>query len=153
MRENYNKRFADLLRVFGEDFDRHVTEDPDFSARIPPKAHIIIQLEVPENIDLRLRREVELFNQWAMDLALKQSEPEEEMIVVVSRFDRKDRLPVVIEKDDEVFIAYCPGVGGVYEEAATKEEAIQNAYEAACAILEARGENGRVNYYETGGNS
>jgi len=90
MSEDYNKRFADLLRVLGEDFDRHVIEDPDFSARIPPKAHIIIQLEVPENVDLRLRREVELFNRWARDLALKQFEPEEEVVVVISRFDRKD---------------------------------------------------------------
>jgi len=81
--EHYNKRFADLLRVLGEDFDRHVIEDPDFSARIPPKAHIIIQLEVPGSVNPKLRREVELFNQWARDLALKQLEPEEKIVEVV----------------------------------------------------------------------
>lgn len=37
-------------------------------------------------------------------------------------------------------MAYAPGVGGVYEEGATKEEAISNAYEAACAIFETRSE-------------
>ena len=81
--EHYSKRFADLLRVLGEDFDRHVIEDPDFSARIPPKAHIIIQLEVPGSVNPKLRREVELFNQWARDLALKQLEPEEKIVEVV----------------------------------------------------------------------
>lgn len=35
-------------------------------------------------------------------------------------------------------MACAPGVGGVYEEGATKEEAASNAYEAACAILETR---------------
>jgi len=69
--------------VLGEDFDRHVIEDPDFSARIPPKAHIIIQLEVPGSVNPKLRREVELFNQWARDLALKQLEPEEKIVEVV----------------------------------------------------------------------
>jgi len=81
--EHYSKRFADLLRVLGEDFDRLVIEDPDFSARIPPKAHIIIQLEIPESSNPRLCREVELFNRWARDLALKQLEPEEKIVEAV----------------------------------------------------------------------
>lgn len=48
---------------------------------------------------------------------------------------------VVVTEGEDGFVAYAPGVGGVYEEGATREEAIKNAYEAACAILEARVEN------------
>jgi len=82
--EHYSKRFTDLFHVLGEEFDRHVIEDPDFfSACIPPKAHTIVQLEVPESVNLRLRREVSLFNQWARDLVLKQSEP----VVAVFKVD------------------------------------------------------------------
>jgi len=45
---------------------------------------------------------------------------------------------VTVEKGDVGYIAFAPGVGGVYEEGATIDEAKANAYEAACAILEAR---------------
>jgi len=45
---------------------------------------------------------------------------------------------VTVEKGEFGYIAYAPGVGGVYEEGKTRNEAISNAYEAACAILEAR---------------
>jgi len=109
MNKHYNKRFADLLRVLGKDFDRHVIEDPDFSARIPPKAHIIIQLEVPENVDLRLRREVELFNRWAMDLALKQSEPGEKIVVAVRRL-----APLVALASDNLNPTFLEQARGEY---------------------------------------
>lgn len=45
---------------------------------------------------------------------------------------------VVLEKGESGYVAYVPGVGGVYEEGETPEEAKANAYEAACAILETR---------------
>ncbi|MBI2832520.1 MAG: type II toxin-antitoxin system HicB family antitoxin [Chloroflexi bacterium] len=45
---------------------------------------------------------------------------------------------VIAEKVDSGYVAYAPGVGGVYEEGKTRSEAISNAYEAACAILEVR---------------
>ena len=45
---------------------------------------------------------------------------------------------VVAEKGEKGWVAYAPGVGGVYEEGATRAEAIANAYEAACAILDIR---------------
>jgi len=45
---------------------------------------------------------------------------------------------IIHEKGGSGYVAYAPGVGGIYEEGETKEEAISNAYEAACAILETR---------------
>ncbi len=45
---------------------------------------------------------------------------------------------ITLEKGEWGFVAYAPGVGGVYEEGATREEAISNAYEASCAIFETR---------------
>ncbi|HNS33293.1 MAG TPA: type II toxin-antitoxin system HicB family antitoxin [bacterium] len=45
---------------------------------------------------------------------------------------------IMVRKGECGYIAYAPGVGGVYEEGETKEEAKKNAYEAACAILETR---------------
>lgn len=49
---------------------------------------------------------------------------------------------ILTKKGERGYIAMCPGVGGVYEEGATKQEALQNAYEAACAIFAARRERG-----------
>lgn len=49
---------------------------------------------------------------------------------------------VVVNEGESGFVAYAPGVGGIYEEGATREEAIRNAYEAACAIIETRVEKG-----------
>jgi predicted RNase H-like HicB family nuclease len=45
---------------------------------------------------------------------------------------------IIIEKGDNGYMAFAPGVGGVYEEGATEDEARTNAYEAACAILSVR---------------
>jgi len=45
---------------------------------------------------------------------------------------------ITFEKGEWGYVAYAPGVGGVYEEGATKEEAMANAYESACALLETR---------------
>jgi len=45
---------------------------------------------------------------------------------------------VVSQKAENTWVAYCPGVGGIYEEGSTRDEAIENAYSAACAILNAR---------------
>lgn len=45
---------------------------------------------------------------------------------------------ITVEKGELGHMSYAPGVGGVYEEGATIEEATSNAYEAACAIFEAR---------------
>ena len=47
---------------------------------------------------------------------------------------------IMIKEGESGYVAYAPGVGGVYEEGATPEEAEANAYEAACAILETRWE-------------
>ena len=45
---------------------------------------------------------------------------------------------VMPEKTQFGYVAYAPGIGGVYEEGKTKKEAIMNAYESACAIIEVR---------------
>ena len=49
---------------------------------------------------------------------------------------------IISHEAENTWVAYCPGVGGVYEEGDTEEEATENAYAAACAILEARAEMG-----------
>ena len=38
---------------------------------------------------------------------------------------------IIIEKGEDGYMSYAPGVGGVYEEGATKEEAITKALPAA----------------------
>jgi len=45
---------------------------------------------------------------------------------------------VEIKETDVGYTATAPGVGGVYEEGETRDEAIANAYKSACVILEAR---------------
>lgn len=45
---------------------------------------------------------------------------------------------ILSEKGEIGYMAYAPGVGGVYEEGKTLEEARNNAYEAACAIIDTR---------------
>jgi len=45
---------------------------------------------------------------------------------------------IVLEESEWGYVAYAPGAGGVYEEGETQEEAVSNAYEAACAIFETR---------------
>ena len=52
---------------------------------------------------------------------------------------------IIIEEDHGVFVAYCPDTGGIYEEGATREEAMENAYEALSAILEARAKTKGIN--------
>jgi predicted RNase H-like HicB family nuclease len=49
---------------------------------------------------------------------------------------------VVSHKAENTWVAYCPGVGGIYEEGKTQDEAIGNAYSAACAIFDARSARG-----------
>jgi predicted RNase H-like HicB family nuclease len=45
---------------------------------------------------------------------------------------------IIAERREGGFVAYAPGVGGVYEEGNTEREAIENAYIASCAIFETR---------------
>jgi len=59
----------------------------------------------------------------------------------------KDRIygycfRILVKKAEHGYVAYAPGVGGVYEEGTSVEEARDNAFEAACAILETRFEQG-----------
>jgi len=48
---------------------------------------------------------------------------------------------VVCQRAENTWVAYCPGVGGVYEEGESHQSAIENAYSAARAILNARALN------------
>ena len=45
---------------------------------------------------------------------------------------------IVAEKAEKGYIAYCPGIHGVYEEARYQRDAIRLAYKSACSILEVR---------------
>jgi predicted RNase H-like HicB family nuclease len=49
---------------------------------------------------------------------------------------------VISQKAENSWVAFCPGVGGVYEEGHTQDEAISNAYSAACSVFEARAAKG-----------
>ena len=48
---------------------------------------------------------------------------------------------IEVEEGELGYVAHAPGVGGVYEEGTTPDDAAANAYEAACAILKARMEH------------
>jgi hypothetical protein len=79
-------------------------------------------------------------------LAVRQSERSTARIaerLIPSRFRssttcRGTSSAVLVRKAESGYVAYCPGVGGVYEEGATREEAFEHACVAACAIFEAR---------------
>ena len=45
---------------------------------------------------------------------------------------------IEVEEGELGYVAHAPGVGGVYEEGTTRDDAAANAYEAAYAILKAR---------------
>lgn len=45
---------------------------------------------------------------------------------------------IIVENDESGYRAYAPGVGGIYEEGETIEEAKSNAYDSACAVLALR---------------
>lgn len=51
---------------------------------------------------------------------------------------------IAIEKSDDVFVAYCPGIGGVFEEAGTPDEAVRLAAESAVQTIDARRASGTL---------
>lgn len=51
---------------------------------------------------------------------------------------------IAVEKDNDVFVAYCPGIGGVFEEAGTQDEAVRMAAESAVQTIEARRVSGTL---------
>lgn len=51
---------------------------------------------------------------------------------------------IAVEKSDDVFVAYCPGIGGVFEEAGTPDEAVRLAAESAVQTIEARRVSGTL---------
>ena len=53
------------------EFDRYVVEHPEFAAKIPTNAQIIIQFEGDE-----------AYNQWSKKLAEKQREPRQKVVYV-----------------------------------------------------------------------
>jgi len=53
------------------EFDRYVVEHPEFAAKIPPNAQIILQVEGDEE-----------YNEWSRRLAEKQREPDQPVVYV-----------------------------------------------------------------------
>ena len=51
-------------------------------------------------------------------------------------------LPIVIEKDEEGYYAFCPDLQGCYSQGETYEEALSNIEDAIRLHLEDRIENG-----------
>ncbi len=49
---------------------------------------------------------------------------------------KKITLPVVIEKDEEGYFAYCPSLQGCYSQADSYEEIIENIKDAIQAYLD-----------------
>jgi len=56
---------------------------------------------------------------------------------------------IVVQKAEVSYVAYCPGIGGVFEEGNSPEDAAESAYKAACALLDARARNGHWLVRET----
>jgi hypothetical protein len=54
------------------------------------------------------------------------------------------RFVIAVEKDGDVYLASCPGLGGVFEESADIKEAIKLAARSAIRTIEIRGENGTL---------
>ena len=53
------------------EFDRYVVEHPEFAAKIPPDAQVILQVEGDEE-----------YNEWSRRLAEKQREPDQPVVYV-----------------------------------------------------------------------
>lgn len=55
---------------------------------------------------------------------------------------KKITLPVVIEKDEDGYFAYCPSLQGCYSQADSYEEIIENIKDAISLHIEDRIANG-----------
>ena len=53
-------------------------------------------------------------------------------------------LPVVIEKDEDVFYAECPVLEGAYTQGDTREEALVNIKDAIALVLEVMEREGKI---------
>ena len=66
----------------------------------------------------------------------------------------KFRLEICVERDEDVYYAYCPALKGVHVDGDTEEEAIKNAKDAAGAYIRSLIKHGEViplNFEETEG--
>lgn len=54
----------------------------------------------------------------------------------------KFRITIIVEPDEDGFYAHCPGLPGVHAGGDTKEEALENARDAAIGILRAKLQHG-----------
>jgi len=104
-----HKTYVDILRVLGESLDRHILEDSRFSAEIPAGAHIAIQLQVPVGTPPAVLQEVERFNRWAMDLALRQKDPDAPLLIALCRL-----RPLMAMAADRLTAAVIEQVRGDY---------------------------------------
>lgn len=88
MTEILEKRHAILIT----EFDRYVVEHPEFAAKIPLNAQVVLQIEGDEE-----------YNEWSRRLAEKQREPAQPVIYVKVKGLRpvKSRL---IRPEVEVFV-------------------------------------------------
>lgn len=57
--------------VLVAEFDRYVVENPEFAAKIPRNAQIVLQVEGDEE-----------YNEWSKRLAEKQREPDQKVVYV-----------------------------------------------------------------------
>lgn len=67
MIEMLEKKHAILVT----EFDRYVIEHPEFAAKIPLNAQVVLQVEGDEE-----------YNEWSRQLAERQREPEQAMVYV-----------------------------------------------------------------------
>lgn len=65
------RKFEHLNSILGMEFDRHVMEHPDFAARIPRGAHIVLQLEGND-----------AYNRWMRDISERHREKDEPVLIV-----------------------------------------------------------------------
>jgi predicted RNase H-like HicB family nuclease len=53
-------------------------------------------------------------------------------------------LPIIIEKDEDGYLAYCPELQGCYTQGDTYEEALANIEDAIALHIQDRVENGET---------
>jgi hypothetical protein len=66
--------YREMLLELGASLDKKILDDPDFSAKIPPTSHLVIQVAVPSTVDARMRDDVAAFNKWMREVAERNME-------------------------------------------------------------------------------
>jgi hypothetical protein len=76
-----DRRNVEILRLLGDRFSQWVVENPQ-ADDIPNGAHVVFRIVVPAAAPANVKKQVEVFNRWAMTLAETQRRPDAPLFVV-----------------------------------------------------------------------